>query len=121
MLNLSNNRLTGVIPRGNQFKSFANNSYGGNKGLCGFPLSKKCVADEAPQAPKEDEVESDSGFDWKVILMGYGYGLVVGLSMGCLIFSTGKPEWFVRMVEKDRRKKVRMSTRSTRSHGARRI
>ena len=87
----------------------------------GFPLSKKCVVDEARQAPMEVEVESDSGFDWKVILMGYGCGLVIGLSMGCLIFSTGKPKWFVRMVEKDRRKKVKRSTRSTRNHGARRI
>ncbi|XP_034677817.1 receptor-like protein 53 [Vitis riparia] len=82
VLNLSKNHLTGVIPRGNQFDTFANNSYSGNIGLCGFPLSKKCVVDEAPQPPKEEEVESDTGFDWKVILMGYGCGLVVGLFMG---------------------------------------
>nr|CAN78183.1 hypothetical protein VITISV_024119 [Vitis vinifera] len=106
VLNLSKNHLTGVIPRGNQFDSFTNNSYSGNIGLCGFPLSKKCVVDEAPQPPKEEEVESDTGFDWKVILMGYGCGLVVGLSIGCLVFLTRKPKWFVRMIEGDRHKKV---------------
>ena len=120
VLNLSKNHLTGVIPRGNQFDTFANNSYSGNIGLCGFPLSKKCVVDEAPQPPKEEEVESDTGFDWKVILMGYGCGLVVGLLMGCLVFLTRKPKWFVTMIEGDRHKKVRRSTRSTRRHGARR-
>ena len=120
VLNLLKNHLTGVIPRGNQFDSFANNSYSGNIGLCGFSLSKKCVVDEAPQPPKEEEAESDTGFDWKVILMGYGCGLVVGLSIGCLVFLTRKPKWFIRMIEGDRHKKVRRSTRSTCRHGARR-
>ncbi|XP_034677790.1 receptor-like protein Cf-9 [Vitis riparia] len=121
ILNLSKNHLTGVIPQGNQFDTFSNNSYNGNIGLCGFPLSKKCVVDKAPQPPKEEEVESDTGFDWKVILMGYGCGLVVGLLfMGCLVFLTRKPKWFVRMIEGDRHKKVRRSTKSTRRHGARR-
>jgi Leucine-rich repeat (LRR) protein len=40
--NVSNNRLTGAIPHGNQFGTFQNNSFGGNPGLCGSPLSKKC-------------------------------------------------------------------------------
>ncbi|GLT54996.1 hypothetical protein SLA2020_281540 [Shorea laevis] len=40
--NVSNNRLTGPIPHGNQFDTFQNGSFGGNPGLCGSPLSKKC-------------------------------------------------------------------------------
>ncbi|KAM3698938.1 hypothetical protein ACJW31_06G224300 [Castanea mollissima] len=41
-LNLSRNQLTGPIPQGKQFGTFENNSYYGNLGLCGFPLSIKC-------------------------------------------------------------------------------
>jgi Leucine-rich repeat (LRR) protein len=40
--NVSNNYLTGAIPRGNQLDTFLNNSFGGNPGLCGSPLSNKC-------------------------------------------------------------------------------
>jgi Leucine-rich repeat (LRR) protein len=40
--NVSNNNLTGPIPHGSQFDTFQNSSFGGNSGLCGSPLSKKC-------------------------------------------------------------------------------
>ena len=33
-------------------------------------------------------------------MMGYGSGLIIGLSMGYIVFSTGKPWWFVSMVER---------------------
>ena len=49
VLNLSQNHLVGVIPSGNQFNSFENDSYTGNLGLCGFPLSKTCNNDQAQQ------------------------------------------------------------------------
>ncbi|XP_057506553.1 receptor-like protein 6 [Actinidia eriantha] len=41
-LDVSHNHLTGPIPHGKQFDTFPNNSYEGNSGLCGNPLSKKC-------------------------------------------------------------------------------
>ena len=41
-LNLSENHLVGPIPVGNQFNTFANVSYFGNLGLCGFPLTRIC-------------------------------------------------------------------------------
>ncbi|XP_060676400.1 receptor-like protein 6 [Ziziphus jujuba] len=41
-LDLSYNNLVGPIPTGNQFSSFGNESYVGNPGLCGPPLSKNC-------------------------------------------------------------------------------
>ncbi|XP_034676980.1 receptor-like protein 33 [Vitis riparia] len=120
VLNLSQNNLTGFIPRGNQFETFGNDSYNENSGLCGFPLSKKCTADETLEPSKEANTEFDGGFDWKITLMGYGCGLVIGLSLGCLVFLIGKPEWLTRMVEENIHKTITRSKRSTRSRGARR-
>ncbi|RVW24131.1 Receptor-like protein 12 [Vitis vinifera] len=120
VLNLSQNNLTGFIPRGNQFETFGNDSYNENSGLCGFPLSKKCTADETLEPSKEANTEFDCGFDWKITLMGYGCGLVIGLSLGCLVFLTGKPEWLTRMVEENIHKTITRSKRSTRRRGARR-
>ncbi|XP_031284781.1 receptor-like protein 54 [Pistacia vera] len=85
VLNLSYNRLIGPIPQGNQLNTFQNDSYIENFGLCGLPLLKKCVDDEPPSPIPSIYHEGDddsSWFDWKIVLMGYGSGLVIGLSMG---------------------------------------
>ncbi|KAM0861356.1 hypothetical protein ACQ4PT_045949 [Festuca glaucescens] len=42
MLNLSYNKLEGKIPESPHFLTFSNNSFLGNDGLCGSPLSKEC-------------------------------------------------------------------------------
>ncbi|XP_044511530.1 receptor-like protein Cf-9 homolog [Mangifera indica] len=93
VLNLSNNHLTGSIPQNNQFNTFPNTSYGGNAGLCGFPLSNKCGDDSALHisASNEDDMESNNGFDWQVVLIGFGCGVPFGLIIGCFVFATGKP------------------------------
>lgn len=101
VLNLSQNQLVGPIPQGKQFHTFSSDSYNGNMGLCGFPLSEKCSNDEVTE-PIQDREEDDtwSLFDWKMAVMGYGSGFVIGLSMGYSVFATGWPKWFVRMVER---------------------
>ena len=118
-LNLSQNHLTGFIPQGKQFDTFENDSYYKNTGLCGFPLSKRCTTDEIPYLSQEIEANFESGFDWKITLMGYGCGLVIGLSLGCLIFVSGKPEWLVWIIDKNIHKKIVRNKRSTRGRGAR--
>nr|XP_023896564.1 receptor-like protein 9DC3 [Quercus suber] len=82
--NLSNNHLTGPIPQGQQFATFQSNSYLGNTGLCGSPLTKNCeTSTQPPPNPKQGEGSNfPSKFDWIVIMMGYGSGLVVGLVIG---------------------------------------
>ncbi|XP_022717775.1 receptor-like protein 12 [Durio zibethinus] len=115
VLNLSENNLVGPIPHGNQFGTFDNDSYSGNLGLCGLPLSEKCGNEEKrkPPAPKfkEDE-DSAIPFIWKLAMMGYGCGLMLGLSSGYIVFTTGRPWWFVRMVERDWQKNVTKWIRS---------
>ncbi|RVW13678.1 LRR receptor-like serine/threonine-protein kinase GSO1 [Vitis vinifera] len=48
VLNLSFNGLVGRIPTGNQLQTFSENSFAGNRGLCGFPLNVSCEDATAP-------------------------------------------------------------------------
>lgn len=52
VLDISNNHLVGEIPQGKQFNTFTNDSYEGNSGLCGLPLSKKCGPEQHSQDRK---------------------------------------------------------------------
>lgn len=96
--NVSFNQLSGPIPQGKQFDTFQNNSYEGNLGLCGDPLSKKCGNMEAPPPPLTTEEGGDyefpNGVDWVVICMGYGSGLIVGLIIGYRLIAS-RLKWFV--------------------------
>ncbi|WRX12219.1 Leucine-rich repeat - like 10, partial [Theobroma cacao] len=77
-LNLSYNQFVGPIPQGKQFNTFENGSFEGNLGLCGFPLSKDCNEDKSrqPVPSSVHDLESEIGFGWKVVLLGYGCGLL---------------------------------------------
>ncbi|KAM3381922.1 hypothetical protein P3S68_007495 [Capsicum galapagoense] len=104
-LNLSRNLLVGPIPRGPQFKSFENDSYGGNLDLCGSPLTKQCGTSDPSLVPQplefkgEDEAYFFCGFTWESVVIGYSFGLVVGSVVGSLMFKAGKPKWFVEFFE----------------------
>ena len=95
-LNLSHNQLAGPIPQGTQLDTFSFSSFEGNPGLCGFQLSKKCENTDTPiPFPSKDEEESENGFTWKVVVMGYGCGLAVGLLIGHVTLSR-RSSWFWR-------------------------
>ncbi|KAJ0646983.1 putative leucine-rich repeat-containing, plant-type, leucine-rich repeat domain superfamily [Helianthus annuus] len=70
-LNLSYNQLRGRIPTGSQFQTFENDSYLGNKGLCGFPLSRNCSSSTKIATNSQ---ESENGNDWQSILYGMAAG-----------------------------------------------
>ncbi|KAL1103309.1 hypothetical protein V6Z11_D05G430600, partial [Gossypium hirsutum] len=100
-LNVSENQLHGQIPQGKQFNTFGNDSYKGNKGLCGFPVSKGCniIEPPPPNVLEKDGSKSNIAFGWKVVLIGYGCGVVFGMCVGYVVFQTGKPKWLVNLVE----------------------
>ncbi|XP_060171014.1 receptor-like protein 9DC3 [Lycium barbarum] len=95
VLNLSYNHLKGCIPQGPQFQTFESNSYEGNDGLCGFPISKvcgkNCVSETNYTVSALDHQESNSeclNDFWKAALMGYRSGLCIGLSIVYFTIST---------------------------------
>ncbi|KAM3327633.1 hypothetical protein P3S68_033682 [Capsicum galapagoense] len=105
VLNLSQNHLVGYITKGKQFNTFENSSYQGNDWLRGLPLSKDCGGDDGvPQAETpvelDDEEEEGDLISWQEVLMGFGCGLVIGLSIIYIMLSTHYPVWFSRMVVK---------------------
>ncbi|KAM3220986.1 receptor-like protein Cf-9 [Capsicum annuum] len=104
VLNLSHNYLQGCILQGPQFATFENNSYEGNDGLCGFPVSQGCGNDHVSNTVSGlDDQESDFEFlndFWKAALMGYGSGLCIGLSIIYIMISTRNPIWLARIILK---------------------
>ena len=126
VLNVAENHLVGQIPRGKQFNTFPSDSYNGNSGLCGFPLSRDCGDNDKPTPPqppvseeKDDSVFA-SGFTWKAVSMGYGCGTILGLVVGYLVFSTGKPKWFVGLIEKENHKNAKRQVQRGHRHRGRR-
>ncbi|KAL4597659.1 hypothetical protein ACB092_11G004600 [Castanea dentata] len=120
VLNLSENYLFGQIPQGKQFNTFMNDSYNGNQGLCGFPMTKAGGNNEGQQllpssTTQEDDFKFENGFHWKVVLLGYSCGFMFGLGLGYLVFSNGKPKWLVNIVYGGRHNKVRRSKKN--AHG----
>ncbi|KAF4401416.1 hypothetical protein G4B88_001610 [Cannabis sativa] len=78
-LNLSYNDLTGLIPSGNQIQTFPPESFVGNKGLWGCPLTDDCGKRVAPRNTTKkngSEVENDNEIDWNLI--SAEIGLIVG-------------------------------------------
>lgn len=83
-LNLSNNQLVGRIPELKQFATFSEDSYAGNKGLCGFPLKAKCTS--AQPAFEESSKNSENVIDWNFISIELGFIFGLGIVIGPLMF-----------------------------------
>ncbi|XVE80508.1 hypothetical protein DITRI_Ditri14bG0145600 [Diplodiscus trichospermus] len=123
VFNASENQLGGRIPEGKQFNTFGNDSYEGNKGLCGFPVSKGCSSNESPSpqlSPSNSPEKKIFDFGWKVVLIGYGCGVIFGLAVGYVVFRTKKPIWLVSLVEDSYPKRQRKSKIGNRRGGGRR-
>ncbi|XP_059449553.1 receptor-like protein 7 [Corylus avellana] len=98
VFSVSHNNLVGSIPQGKQFGTFEVGSFEGNSGLCGKPLTKKCDNfDELPYPSSSisegsKDSESPFKFGWKIVVIGYAFGLVLGVVIGCIVI-TRKYDW----------------------------
>ncbi|KAM6550999.1 hypothetical protein CsatB_000807 [Cannabis sativa] len=86
-LNLSVNKLVGPIPHGSQFNTFNENSYNGNSDLCEFSLISKSCNEVKTSSSTTFQQEEKGLFDWKIVLMGYGSGMVIGISVGYMVIT----------------------------------
>ncbi|KAM3310207.1 hypothetical protein ACQJBY_031099 [Aegilops geniculata] len=74
VLDLSYNDLSGKIPLENQFATFENYSFWGNKNLCGPPLDRICV----PESNKNRRRKHHHKFDTLICLftlLGFAFGI----------------------------------------------
>ncbi|GKV21790.1 hypothetical protein SLEP1_g31736 [Rubroshorea leprosula] len=67
-----------------------------------MPLLKKCDYHSSKVLPPPSSTSKgneDSGllakFAWKLVLLGYGSGFLVGVIIGCTVF-TRRDEWFMK-------------------------
>ena len=81
-MNFSENKLEGRIPQSRQFATFENNSYEGNAGLCGPPLSKPCGGSSNPnEAPLNTSGNHVDIILFLFIGVGFGVGFTAGILM----------------------------------------
>lgn len=102
IFNVSDNLLVGRIPNGYSFDTFSPDSYKGNIGLCGPPLPKcKPSLYYNNTTGNQDTFEEESVLSmWRVILIGFGSGITVGVAWGYYMCSIEKPIWIFRLVKK---------------------
>ncbi|XP_074338049.1 receptor-like protein 43 [Apium graveolens] len=115
-LNLSFNQLSGPIPVGPQLNTFENDSYVGNLGLCGRPLSKQCEHDfktkkgdgfDIAAQEEEDDDYFFGGFTWEAVVIGYGCGVVPAFIIGYFMLVAGRPKWFAGIIGRELGLKIR--------------
>ncbi|OWM69813.1 hypothetical protein CDL15_Pgr025662 [Punica granatum] len=104
-LNLSFNQLSGRIPSGAQLSTLKGDSYLGNDGLCGPPLSKNCPGDhEQPDIHKQidDDSESEDEFYTRWLYAGIAPGFATGFLVVCgsLYFKRSWRQSFFRWSDK---------------------
>ncbi|XP_027337247.1 receptor-like protein 7 [Abrus precatorius] len=79
-LNLSCNYLMGRIPTGTQIQSFLADSFKGNDGLCGPPLTPNCGGDREQGTPAStSNVDTKNSINWNFISVELGFTFGIGI------------------------------------------
>lgn len=103
LINVSFNQLVGMIPTGKQFQTFSEDSYIGNKGLCGFPLTKNCSDNTAgtfpPVARKDNQSDSGIEIDWNLLSAEIGFFTGFAIVVSPLVFSWRWRIWHYERVD----------------------
>ncbi|RHN58891.1 putative leucine-rich repeat domain, L domain-containing protein [Medicago truncatula] len=102
-MNLSFSHLVGRIPLGTQIQSFDIDSFEGNKGLCGSPLTNKCGDDGnqglPPPASETPHTNYESSIDWSFLSMELGCIFGLGIFILPLIFLMKWRLWYFKLVD----------------------
>ncbi|TQD94266.1 hypothetical protein C1H46_020080 [Malus baccata] len=100
-LNLSNDQLVSRIPTSTQFMTFPKNSFNGNKGLWGPPLTVDNKAG-SPPPPALNGSQQNSGdeIDWDLISVEIGFVFGFGIVVGSLVFCKRRSKWYYRAMYK---------------------
>ncbi|KAJ1378800.1 Leucine-rich repeat [Sesbania bispinosa] len=102
VLNLSYNHLVGKIPIGTQIQTFEANSFEGNEGLCGPPLTKNCSDDEVeglPTALPSPASKRMSSINWNFLSAELGFTFGFGFVIIPLIFWKRWRLWYSKHVD----------------------
>ncbi|CBI18148.3 unnamed protein product, partial [Vitis vinifera] len=98
VLNLSFNQLVGSIPTGNQLQTFSENSFLGNRGLCGFPLNASCK-DGTPQTFDDRHSGSRMEIKWKYIAPEIGFVTGLGVVIWPLVLCRRWRKYYYKHVD----------------------
>ena len=101
VLNLSFNHLVGQIPTGTQIQSFEADSFEGNEGLCGPPLTKSCIDDgvKGSPTPPSSTYKPKSSIDWNFLSGELGFIFGLGLVILPFIFCKRWRLWYCKHME----------------------
>ncbi|QHO54191.1 Receptor-like protein [Arachis hypogaea] len=104
IMNLSYNHLVGRIPTGTQIQSFEADSFIGNEGLCGPPLTQNCSGEggqglSQPPSSETTNSHSSSSIDWSLLSVELGFTFGFGIFIMPLILWKRWRLWYSKKVD----------------------
>ncbi|XP_020423151.1 receptor like protein 30 isoform X2 [Prunus persica] len=97
-LNISYNQLVGRIPPSTQFSTFPKDSFTGNKGLWGPPLTVDNKTGLSPPPALNGSLPNSGhrGINWDLISVEIGFTVGFGASVGSLVLCKRWSKWYYR-------------------------
>ncbi|XP_004506721.1 uncharacterized protein [Cicer arietinum] len=100
VINMSYNHLVGKIPTGTQIQSFQADSFIGNEGLCGPPLTQNCSSGKGDKQESKTTYSDDtSSIDWNFLSVELGATFGFGVFIFPLIFWKRWRMWYSKKVD----------------------